>query len=101
MQPGSLVAVPLGRQTVLGVVVGLSALTAHGGRILPLRDVVDLPPIPAELLELAGRVRDHYLTSLGVALALVSPPASALKLEKTLSLTDAGRSALERGEEAL
>jgi primosomal protein N' len=55
LQTGSLVAVPLGRQTVLGVVVGLSALTTHAGRILPLRAVIDLPPIPAELLEL-GRI---------------------------------------------
>jgi primosomal protein N' (replication factor Y) (superfamily II helicase) len=101
VQTGSLVAAPLGRQTVLGVVVGLSALTVHAGRILPLCDVVDLPPIPAELLELAGRVRDYYLTSLGVALALVAPPASALKLEKTLNLTEAGQAALAAGEEEL
>jgi primosomal protein N' (replication factor Y) len=101
VETGSLVAAPLGRQTVLGVVVGLAAVTAHGGRILPLSDVIDLPPLPPELLEVAGKVRDYYLTSLGVALALVTPPATALKLEKTFSLTESGVAALAAGGDEL
>ena len=99
--PGSLVAVPLGRQTVLGVVLSVTSTTAHRGRILPLRDVVDMPGVPAELLEVAARVRRFYLTSLGNALALVTPPASAVRLVKTVSLTPAGREALQAGEESL
>ena len=99
--PGALVAVPLGRQTVLGVVLAVSATTAHRGRVLPLRDIVDLPPIPSELLELAERVRAYYLTSLGNALSLVTPPAVALRLEKTLTLSTAGAAALAEGENDL
>jgi len=55
---GSLVAAPLGGQVVLGVVVGMAATSAHAAKALPLNDVVDLPPLPAELVTLAGKVRD-------------------------------------------
>ena len=44
--PGALAAVPLGAQTVIGVVLSLSDSTSHEGRVLPLRDVLHVPPIP-------------------------------------------------------
>lgn len=98
---GSLVAVPLSGQTVLGVVFGLSATTAHGGRVAPLGAVVDLPPVPQSLIGLAGKVRDHYVCSLGAALALVTPPAGVLRVERAVTLTAAGRAALAMGRAEL
>jgi primosomal protein N' (replication factor Y) len=98
---GSLVAAPLGGQVVLGIVVGMAATSSHSAKALPLNDVVDLPPVPADLVTLAGRVRDHYLTSLGSALALVTPPGAALRLERTAALTAEGGRQLAEGRHEL
>jgi primosomal protein N' (replication factor Y) (superfamily II helicase) len=99
--PGALAAVPLGAQTVIGVILSLSDATSHEGRVLPLRDVLHVPPIPVELLELARTIERHYLTSFANALALVCPPTGALKIVRQYELTDAGRAAAEAGEAQL
>ena len=96
--PGALVAVPLGAQTVIGVVLEVRPSTAHAGRVLPLRDVLSVPAIPAELLDVARRVERHYLTSFSAALALVCPPTGALKVVRQYELTEAGRAAADAGE---
>jgi primosomal protein N' (replication factor Y) len=99
--PGALVAVPLGSQTVIGVILGVRDHTAHAGRVLPLRDVLRVPPIPEELLEVARRVERHYLCSFAAALGLVCPPTGALKIERRYELTDGGRAAAAAGEAKL
>jgi primosomal protein N' (replication factor Y) len=99
--PGALVAVPLGAQTVIGVVLEVRSSTAHEGRVLPLRDVLRVPAIPAELLDVARRVERHYLTSYSAALALVCPPTGALKVVRQYELTEAGRAAADAGESQL
>ncbi len=99
--PGALAAMPLGAQTVIGVILGVRDETEHGGRVLPLRDVLLVPPIPADLLAVAHRVEEHYLTSFAAALALVCPPTGALKIVRQYELTDAGRAAAGAGESQL
>jgi primosomal protein N' (replication factor Y) (superfamily II helicase) len=99
--PGALAAVPLGAQTVIGVVLELRENTSHSGRVLPLRDVLQVPPIPQDLLALARRIESHYLTSFANALALVCPPTGALKIVRQYELTGAGEAALEAGETEL
>jgi primosomal protein N' (replication factor Y) (superfamily II helicase) len=99
--PGALAAVPLGAQTVIGVILEVREHTAHEGRVVPLRDVLRVPPIPAELLGLARRIEEHYLTSFSGALALVCPPTGALKIVRQYDLTDAGRAAAAAGEDRL
>ena len=96
--PGALAAVPLGAQTVIGVILEVREQTEHAGRVLPLRDVLRVPPIPAELLQVARRVEELYLTSFSAALALVCPPTGALKIVRHYELTDAGRAAAGAGE---
>ena len=44
-----------------------AATTAHEGRVLPVRDLLDVPAIPADLLELAREVESYYLTSFSAA----------------------------------
>jgi primosomal protein N' (replication factor Y) len=100
-RPGALAAVPLGAQTVIGVILELRERTSHEGRVLPLRDVLRVPPIPEELLDLARRLERHYLTSFAAALQLVCPPAGALKIDRRYALTDAGFAAAEAGEDGL
>ncbi len=99
--PGALAAVPLGAQTVIGVILEIRGQTAHQGRVLPVRDVLRVPPIPAELLQVARRVEEHYLTSFAAALTLVCPPTGALKIVRQYELTDAGRAAADAGETQL
>ena len=94
---GALVAVPLGAQTVIGVVLELCDETAHEGRVLPVRDLLDVPGIPADLLELARRIEAYYLTSFAAALTLVCPPTGALKVVRQYELTKAGVAAREAG----
>ncbi len=101
---GSVVAVRLGAQTVLGIVLALSEASGHTGRHLTILSVIDVPAVPEELLDIAAQVRDHYLSTLGAALALVLPPAGSLRLRRVLEPTAAGLAALaagERGAEAL
>jgi primosomal protein N' (replication factor Y) len=100
-RPGALAAVPLGAQTVIGVILEVREHTSHAGRVLPLRDVLRVPPIPAEMLDLARRIERHYLTSFAAALQLVCPPAGALKIDRRYALTDAGRAAADAGETGL
>ena len=101
LAPGALVAVSLGPQTVIGVVLELRAQTAHEGRMLPVRDLLEVPAIPADLIELARRIEHYYLTSFAAALSLVCPPLGALKIARQYELTAEGRAALGAGEEAL
>jgi primosomal protein N' (replication factor Y) len=101
LAPGALVAVPLGAQTVIGVVLELRSTTVHEGRVLPVRDLLDVPAIPADLLELASEVETYYLTSFSAALSLVCPPTGALKVVRQYELTAGGRAAREAGEEDL
>ncbi len=98
---GDLVAVPLGSRTVVGVVVDLRMQSTHDGALRPVLDVLDVPRIDSGLLDLAERVRSYYLTSAGAALSLVAPPTGALTVVRRYELTDAGRAALEAGEDGL
>ncbi len=99
--PGALVAVPLGAQTVIGVVLEVRGETEHEGRVLPVRDLLDVPGIPPDLLELARRIEVYYLTSFAAALTLVCPPTGALKVVRQYELTKAGEAARAAGESDL
>jgi primosomal protein N' (replication factor Y) len=73
--PGALVAMPLGRRAVLGVVMGRAAAT-HDGTLAGLHGVVDAPPVPPELLDLARWVARYYLAPLAACVRLVLPPGA-------------------------
>ena len=98
---GALVLVPLGARTVIGVVLDLHDVPRHAGRLLPVGDVLDVPAIPADLLALAVRIEQYYLTSYAAALPLVCPPTGGLQLVRRYALTMAGKAAGEAGEEGL
>ena len=73
--PGALVACPLGRRRVLGVVVGRAEAT-HEGRLAPLAGVVDTPPVAPDLLDLALWMARYYLAPRAACLRLVLPPGA-------------------------
>ena len=66
---------------MLGVVVDRAAPT-HEGRLVPLAGVVDVPAVPAELLELAGWMARYYLAPVAACLRLVLPPGGGGALRR-------------------
>jgi primosomal protein N' (replication factor Y) len=99
-QAGALVRVALGARRVVGVVVEVlddSAVTRE--RLVPIDELVALPPLPEDVRELALFVASYYQAPPGLALALATPPTAAAPkrnrdIERPLALTDAGRGAL-------
>ena len=75
VQRGSLVACPLGRRTVLGVVVGLEP-PSWDGTLAKLAGVVDVQPVPDALVELAAWIARYYAAPLAACLRLVLPPGA-------------------------
>lgn len=80
---GTLVRVPLGRRTVLGVVWPGDEATRHGGEAADLRPVTEvwqsLPPLPADWCALVDFAARYYQRSVGeVALAALPPALRAL-----------------------
>lgn len=72
---GRLVACPLGRRPVLGVVTGRAAAT-HEGPLVEIAGVVDAPAVPEDLLELAAWVARYYAAPLAACLRMVVPPGA-------------------------
>ncbi|MCC6829765.1 MAG: primosomal protein N' [Thermoleophilia bacterium] len=73
--PGTLVACPLGPRRGVGVVVAAGPPT-HTGRLVPLSGVVDAPPVPAELMELAAWIAAYDAAPMAACLRLVLPPGA-------------------------
>lgn len=98
---GTLVRVTLARRRCVGVVVAVDApAEVDRERMLPIDDVVPLPPMPEDVVALAEFVAAYYREPPGLALALAVPPIGqgdrrrALAPPDRLVLTDAGRAAL-------
>ncbi|SDE09193.1 replication restart helicase PriA [Desulfuromonas thiophila] len=73
---GRRVRVPLGRRTVLGVVLGPQAQAPIGCRIRPLTQLLDNGPVlPPELLAFLRRAAAYYACPLGLALKTALPQA--------------------------
>lgn len=80
---GSIVLVRFGRQKALGVVCGLVEDTGlPPEKLVAIDELIDFPPVPGRLIELALWVADHYYSSPAVALSLVLPPGGLPALKK-------------------
>ena len=73
VRPGSLVACPLGRRVVLGVVVGEDPPTWEG-ELASVAGVVDATPVATALVDLAGWVSRYYAAPFAACVRLVLPP---------------------------
>ncbi len=99
---GSLLRVPFGGRSVLGVVVGL----AHSSELEPDRlaepDAVLGARLPADLVALAGWMAQEYCSTPARALGLLLAPGAAAgtrpKQALVAELTEAGDAALRGGE---
>ena len=74
VRPGSVVWAPFGQRTARAIVVGTDPPEDREG--LELRSISSVTPdlVPEELLQLARRLADRYLSSYESALRLVAPP---------------------------
>lgn len=73
---GTPVRVPLGRQISLGFVVGLAEQATR--RVRPIAAVEDqLPVLPKDLVALAWWMAEHYVCTVGEAVAAMVPPLAA------------------------
>lgn len=81
--PGVRVAVPFGRQTTTGFVVGTGREAVPGLKLKEIVGVLDEePPVPPALLELACWVASRYVCTLREALVAIYGPASQGQKQK-------------------
>ena len=81
VEPGSVVAAPLGPRQLLGVAWEPERLPTEEiaeSRLRPLISVMGVPPVPAPLRRLAEWTADYYLAPLAAVLRMVLPSAAAL-----------------------
>jgi primosomal protein N' (replication factor Y) (superfamily II helicase) len=80
---GNIVSVELQKQLVLGVVSGSTSRPRF--QIKEIAEVLDLPPLPAHLLKLAGWMQTYYPAPLGVLTQQILPASfTKPQLEKTV-----------------
>src|SRR5687768_11922492 len=81
--PGAIVRVVLGARSVVGVVTEVTAeATVDRTRLLPIDEVLALPPLPEDVRELCAFVANYYQAPLGLAYALATPPAPGTSLHR-------------------
>ncbi len=99
--PGSVVRVRLGARRMHGVVTGLDDRTdVPAEDMRSIESVVDVHPLPEDVLALCGFVATYYQAALGLVLALAVPPlarsaAPGRRRDERVALTAPGRMALE------
>lgn len=78
VEPGSVVVAKLGARSLTGVAVELGDKSdVAPDRLLPIEHVVAaMPPVPAELIDLASFVAAYYQQPIGLCLALMFPPVA-------------------------
>ena len=102
--PGAVVRVRLARRTLTGVVVDIGATSeVAADRLHPIGEVLsEIPPLPADVLDLARFVSGYYQEPLGRVLAQALPPIGARTgvdrapagAPVAMRLTESGRAAL-------
>ncbi|HEY5366463.1 MAG TPA: primosomal protein N', partial [Casimicrobiaceae bacterium] len=87
---GAVVRVTVNRRACVGVVVAIDAAAAVAAEKLhALDEVVDLPLIAADLLDVAAFVADYYHEPIGAVLGNVVPPLNAARARKASAASDA------------
>ena len=81
---------------------GAASASVDRADLAPIDGLVDLPPLPRDVIDLANFVAGYYRAPLGEALALAVPPLGERSRERPrprlpdrVALADAGRAALD------
>ncbi len=96
VMPGDRVRVPLGRRSVVGVVLGAAPLPPAGVTakdLLARLDPAHRPAFTEELLDLLRWMSDYYVAPPGEALRAALPAAIAPRDRGVVALTSSGRDA--------
>src|SRR6266852_8930573 len=96
VQPGSRVLVPFRKKAMVGVVTELAESAPPGTKIREIARVLDfVPALTPKLIELAHWIAGYYLAPVGEVFRAMLPPATELKSQRRIILTEAGREAVE------
>lgn len=96
---GLRVRVGVGRRSLIGLVWSLDPEFSPAIELRPIQAVLDLePPLPDDLLALAGFAADYYLAPLGEVLAGMLPAGAESWGDRRVELTSAGAIAAPRDE---
>jgi len=96
VQPGSRVLVPFRKKAMVGVVVELAESAPDGTKVREITRVLDfVPALTPKLIELAQWIAGYYLAPAGEVFRAMLPPATELKSQRQIILTDAGREAVD------
>ena len=93
---GTVLRIPFGRQTTLGVVLELASDSELAFERLAEPNAILPPGVPPDLVALAGWIAEQYCSTPARALSLVLPPPGAGRRRPALqaTLTEAGAAAL-------
>ena len=96
---GVRVVAPLGRRRLTGFLVHLRrGPSAVPGKLKDIMDVLDREPLfSARFLAFTHRLAVYHYSSWGELLQAALPPSAPARAKELISLTSAGREALERG----
>ncbi|MDO7905250.1 primosomal protein N' [Paenibacillus sp. JX-17] len=99
IEVGSRVGVPFGHRTVQGFVTSLHERQEPGRfKLKPIQELLDLvPPLPPDLVELAGWMRERYACGEIMALQAMIPTALKGKAERYISVSDTESQAAQDG----
>jgi len=96
LQPGSRVLVPFRKKVMVGVVVELAESAPPGTKIREIARVLDfVRALTPKLIELAQWIAGYYLAPVGEVFRAMLPPATELKSQRQIILTEAGREAVD------
>ncbi|MGQ0660464.1 replication restart helicase PriA, partial [Sphingosinicella sp.] len=88
VEPGAIVAAPLGPRQLVGVVwepERLPTTEVEAGRLRPLIHAFDVPPIHAPLRRLIEWTADYYLSPLASVLRMALPSSGALEGARSIT----------------
>jgi primosomal protein N' (replication factor Y) len=84
LQPGTIVAVPLGTRIVIGAVWTGAPDDVAPKKLREIEHIFDVPPLPATLVRFADWVADYTLMPRGMILRMVLRSPEALEPEKPM-----------------
>lgn len=84
LQPGQLVQVPMQRETVTAFVTATVSKPTFATK--PITSVVDLPPLPAQLIQLGRWLQAYYPAPLGLVAQQLAPTISKVVGDAVMSL---------------
>jgi primosomal protein N' (replication factor Y) (superfamily II helicase) len=95
VQPGSRVLVPFRNKAMVGVVVELTDQVPPGTKIRDIAKVLDLrPALTPKLIELGHWIASYYLAPIGEVYRAMLPPATEVRSQREIVLTESGRVAV-------